>query len=178
MSLDIAPPPDRTGVVEPPMGGGPGERVARRPAWLSQHVGTALLGGVGGYALGHWLGNLIASGYVRVGTAAENDVAIVLGLVLAGRADLNRHAACVQVRAAYASSNAWGGGGASDARFGASLAAIRTTDSSLQALISRAAAAQAKVVQSERNYDSTAQITQAEGEAWVPQNALLRACAP
>ncbi len=78
MSLDIAPPPDRIGVVEPPTRG----PLAQRPAWLSQHIGTAAIGAVAGYALGHYLGNTIASGYVHVQTAAENDLAVVLGLAL------------------------------------------------------------------------------------------------
>jgi cytochrome c oxidase subunit I len=51
-----------------------------RPAWMGQHLGTALIGAVGGYALGHWVGNLIASGYINVGSSGQNDVAIVLGL--------------------------------------------------------------------------------------------------
>ena len=80
MTVDLAPPPQlgRSGDVVPPPGAG-----RRRPAWMGQHVGTALVCGVGGYALGHYLGNVIASGYTHVGTAAENDVAIVLALVLA-----------------------------------------------------------------------------------------------
>ena len=47
---------------------------------MGQHLGTALLGGVAGYAVGHWLGNLIASGYANVQGSGQNDVAIVLGL--------------------------------------------------------------------------------------------------
>src|ERR1700691_5322494 len=53
---------------------------APRPAWLSQHLGTALVLAVGGYALGHFIGNTIASGYANIaGASAENDTAIVLG---------------------------------------------------------------------------------------------------
>lgn len=56
-------------------------RPRTRPAWLSQHVGTALAGAVGGYALGHFIGNAIASGYPNSYNASgTNDVAIVLGL--------------------------------------------------------------------------------------------------
>ncbi len=55
---------------------------AGRPAWLGQHLGTAVIGGVAGYAFGHFLGNVIASTYARVQTAGWNDVAVVLGLVL------------------------------------------------------------------------------------------------
>jgi cytochrome c oxidase subunit 1 len=54
--------------------------VRRRPAWLSQHLGTALIGAIAGYAIGHWLGNVIASGFAHVQASGENDVAIVLGL--------------------------------------------------------------------------------------------------
>jgi cytochrome c oxidase subunit I len=81
MTVDVAPPTDvgRPGDVRPPARGW----ISRRPAWLGQHAGTALVLAVGGYALGHFLGNDIASGYTYVKTAAENDLAIVLGLVLA-----------------------------------------------------------------------------------------------
>lgn len=30
-----------------------------RPGWLSQHLGTAIIGGILGYVFGHWLGNYI-----------------------------------------------------------------------------------------------------------------------
>jgi cytochrome c oxidase subunit I len=82
MTLDIARPTEPT-IGEPPAGGRRPGRPSRRPAWMSQHIGTALLLGVGGYALGHYLGNVIASGYVRNQTFAGNDTAIVLGFVLA-----------------------------------------------------------------------------------------------
>ena len=54
-----------------------------RQGWLSQHIGTAAVGAVGGYLFGHWVGNVIASNYPTVnGSAANgaNDVAVVLGL--------------------------------------------------------------------------------------------------
>jgi len=47
------------------------------------HLGTAVIGAVAGYLFGHWVGNVIASGYPTVtGSAANgaNDVAVVLGL--------------------------------------------------------------------------------------------------
>ena len=60
-----------------------GERRAwRRSGWLGPHLGRALVGGVAGYLLGHWLGNLIASGYTNVQGNGQNDVATVLGLSL------------------------------------------------------------------------------------------------
>ncbi len=34
-----------------------------------------------GYFLGHWLGNLIASGYQQVQNSGQNDFAIILGYV-------------------------------------------------------------------------------------------------
>jgi cytochrome c oxidase subunit I len=77
MTVDVAAPAGtgHSGNVRPP------RPIRRRPAWLSQHAGTALVLMVGGYALGHWLGNQIASGYLIYQTAGENDVAVVLGLV-------------------------------------------------------------------------------------------------
>ncbi|MGH8989678.1 MAG: cytochrome c oxidase subunit I [Acidimicrobiales bacterium] len=63
----------------PPAAGGPS---ATRSFWKRPNVLWAICLGVGGYAFGHWLGNEIAGGYVRVGTAQWNDVAIVLGLTL------------------------------------------------------------------------------------------------
>ena len=41
-----------------------------------------MVGGVIGYLIGHWLGNVIASGYQQVQGSGQNDVAIVLGLSL------------------------------------------------------------------------------------------------
>ncbi len=52
----------------------------RRPGWLGPHLGRALVGAVGGYAFGHWIGNVIGSGYINVQGSGQNDVAIVLGL--------------------------------------------------------------------------------------------------
>ena len=42
--------------------GPPSTAKARRPAWLSQHLGTAIALAVGGYLLGHYLGNVIGGG--------------------------------------------------------------------------------------------------------------------
>ncbi len=65
------------GGTQPPVS----ESSRRRPAWLSQHLGTALLGGIGGYALGHFIGNNIAAGYLQTSGASDlNDTAVVLGL--------------------------------------------------------------------------------------------------
>ncbi len=55
-------------------------RVTRRP-YRYQSVLTAIAGAVGGYALGHWAGNLIASQYPQVQNNGSNDIAIVLGLL-------------------------------------------------------------------------------------------------
>src|SRR5579859_6114339 len=61
-------------------GGQPG--AARVRAWWARPaIHTAIVGAVAGYAFGHWLGNLIASGYQQVGTADANDTAIVLGFL-------------------------------------------------------------------------------------------------
>src|SRR5487761_1091908 len=53
-----------------------------RPAWAQQHVGTAVVGGVVGYLVGHWLGNAIASNYQSVQGEGQNDVATCLALSL------------------------------------------------------------------------------------------------
>ena len=58
----------------------PARSTRRRPGWLGPHAGRALVGAVGGYAFGHWIGNVIASGYSNVQGSGQNDVAIVLGL--------------------------------------------------------------------------------------------------
>ena len=55
-------------------------RLTVRPAWVGQHVGTAAVGGIVGYVVGHWLGNLIASGYTNIQGSGQNDVAVVLAL--------------------------------------------------------------------------------------------------
>jgi len=57
----------------------PGLRRAR-PAWMQQSVLTAVAGGIIGYLVGHWLGNLIASNYTNVQGSGQNDVAISLAL--------------------------------------------------------------------------------------------------
>ena len=67
----------------------PGEEATRqhpistRSEWLRPHMGWALVGAVAGYLFGHWLGNLIASGYTNVQNSGQNDVATVLALVFA-----------------------------------------------------------------------------------------------
>ncbi len=58
----------------------PGAPGRRRPRWLGPNAGRALVGAVAGYAFGHWIGNVIASGYINVQGSGQNDVAIALGL--------------------------------------------------------------------------------------------------
>ncbi|HLN41798.1 MAG TPA: cbb3-type cytochrome c oxidase subunit I, partial [Acidimicrobiales bacterium] len=58
----------------------PGALRRRRLSWLGPHLGRALVGAVGGYAFGHWVGNLIASGYINVQGNGQNDIATVLAL--------------------------------------------------------------------------------------------------
>ncbi len=58
------------------------EGITARPGWLSQHLGTAVIGAVLGYLLGHWLGNVVASGYPVVANSGENTVAVAGGLLL------------------------------------------------------------------------------------------------
>ena len=49
--------------------------------WLSQHLGTAILGGFLGYIFGHWLGNYIASGYPYIANSGQNSLADFLALL-------------------------------------------------------------------------------------------------
>jgi cytochrome c oxidase subunit I len=51
-----------------------------RPAWMGQHIGTATVGGIAGYLIGHWLGNFIASDFANVQASGQNDVATSLAL--------------------------------------------------------------------------------------------------
>jgi cytochrome c oxidase subunit 1 len=69
---------EHPGDVPPPLPAGR----RRMPAWAGPHAGLALVGAVGGYALGHWIGNLIAWGYISNQSAGQNDTATVLALVL------------------------------------------------------------------------------------------------
>jgi cytochrome c oxidase subunit 1 len=61
---------------------GPGEGGAGRPWWMRPGFHTALIGGVAGYFLGHWLGNFLSSGYQQNPLSDSNDVPIVLGYAL------------------------------------------------------------------------------------------------
>jgi len=62
-----------------PGGGDPGAAHTERPWWMRPNVLTALAFAVGGYYLGHLLGNFIGSQYQQVGTSDDNDMAIVIG---------------------------------------------------------------------------------------------------
>ncbi len=73
MAIDIE--PAKPAISHPPA-------TLRRSSWLGQNVITAILGGVAGYVLGHWIGNTIGFGYPNTAGSGENDVAIVLGLTL------------------------------------------------------------------------------------------------
>jgi cytochrome c oxidase subunit 1 len=53
----------------------------QRRGWLSQHLGTAIVGAVLGYAFGHWLGNYIASGYTYIANSGQNSIADALALI-------------------------------------------------------------------------------------------------
>ena len=85
--------PGRGGARHPP------ERLpgsGRRSDWLRPNVLWAMAGGVVGYLIGHWLGNVIASGYQQVQGSGQNDVAIVLGLSL-GVVGLDGRHRCLQL---------------------------------------------------------------------------------
>ncbi|MGH3191617.1 MAG: cbb3-type cytochrome c oxidase subunit I, partial [Streptosporangiaceae bacterium] len=66
-----------------PVGGGPAQPAAARPWWMHMGAHTGVVLAVGGYFLGHWLGNFLAGGYARSSLSDANDVAIVLGYALA-----------------------------------------------------------------------------------------------
>jgi cytochrome c oxidase subunit I len=61
-----------------PAGAGPAGRPAR-PWWMRPAFHTGLIGAVGGYLLGHWLGNFLSSSYPQNPLSDTNDVPIVLG---------------------------------------------------------------------------------------------------
>jgi cytochrome c oxidase subunit 1 len=79
MAVDVGPKLDE-GAVPPPVHRPP---IRRRSFWLSPNIVTGLVGGVAGYAFGHWLGNLISSNYLVVQNAGHSDVAILLGYLFA-----------------------------------------------------------------------------------------------
>ncbi len=64
----------------PPVPGG-FQGLPARPGWLSQHLGTAAILAVGGYLLGHWIGNWMTSGYDNVTSAGVNAVPVTAGLI-------------------------------------------------------------------------------------------------
>jgi cytochrome c oxidase subunit I len=65
--------------AQAPGGGEPGARPTARPWWLRPAWHTAIIGAVVGYLFGHYLGNLLTSGYQQTATSDDNDFAIVLG---------------------------------------------------------------------------------------------------
>ncbi len=73
-------PPERAPFSEPP---NPTPRRRGRPSWARPNFGTGLVGGVLGYLIGHWLGNVIAGGYPRVVNQSMNDIALTLGYLFA-----------------------------------------------------------------------------------------------
>ena len=52
----------------------------QRPGWMSQHLGTAIVGGFLGYILGHWFGNYISSSYPYIVNSGQNSIAVTLAL--------------------------------------------------------------------------------------------------
>src|SRR5664280_383431 len=64
----------------PPVLGG-FQGLPARPGWFSQHLGTAMILAVGGYLLGHWIGNAMTSGYDNVAASGINAVPVTAGLL-------------------------------------------------------------------------------------------------
>ncbi|HET9089824.1 MAG TPA: cbb3-type cytochrome c oxidase subunit I, partial [Acidimicrobiales bacterium] len=48
---------------------------------MSQHLGTAIVGGFLGYILGHWFGNYISSSYPWIANSGQNPIAVTLALL-------------------------------------------------------------------------------------------------
>jgi cytochrome c oxidase subunit 1 len=71
------------GKAQRPGGGEPAGEASARPWWLRPGIHAGIIGAVAGYAFGHWLGNLITSGYPLSlpggGQPDFHDTAIVLG---------------------------------------------------------------------------------------------------
>jgi cytochrome c oxidase subunit I len=57
------------------------QQTRRRPWWLGQHVGTALVLMVGGYAFGHWAGHHIVGAYAHPFFVFQDDAAAFLGII-------------------------------------------------------------------------------------------------
>ena len=53
----------------------------QRPGWMSQHLGTAIVGGFLGYILGHWFGNYVSSSYPWIANSGQNPIAVTLALL-------------------------------------------------------------------------------------------------
>jgi cytochrome c oxidase subunit 1 len=72
-------------IISPGVGSGETHHVApgmgRRNPWLGYHAGTAMVGAVIGYLVGHWAGNLMASGETVVQNTGQNNAAVILALV-------------------------------------------------------------------------------------------------
>jgi cytochrome c oxidase subunit I len=66
-----------------PTGRGPEAPAHGRSYWMRPGVHTGILLGVGGYLLGHWLGNALSYGYSQNALSDSNDVPIVLGYAFA-----------------------------------------------------------------------------------------------
>jgi cytochrome c oxidase subunit 1 len=83
MAIDTQP-----GTVHQPGGGAPADTRPTRAWWMRPGFHTGIIGGIAGYAFGHWLGNLIAvpsatspATFQQIGTSDDNDFAIVLGFL-------------------------------------------------------------------------------------------------
>jgi cytochrome c oxidase subunit I len=74
MSIEI----DRTREQQP--GGPPSSGLKRAPVWwMRPNFATGVVGAVGGYFFGHWLGNQLGSGFQQGATSDQNNLSIVLG---------------------------------------------------------------------------------------------------
>ena len=73
---------DHSGDVATPPKPAKNNEGSPRSGWLSQHLGTAIVGFIIGYVVGHWLGNYIGSSYAYIANSGTNAIADTLGLTL------------------------------------------------------------------------------------------------
>ncbi|HUX03579.1 MAG TPA: cbb3-type cytochrome c oxidase subunit I [Acidimicrobiales bacterium] len=80
MTISAERPTDTVATSATPPSSGSGVSRSQRPGWLSQHLGTAIILAIVGYAFGHWLGNYISGNYPYIVNSGQNSISATLGL--------------------------------------------------------------------------------------------------